>query len=105
MFFTDYHDLVYDTLSFTEPKMLSQLCDEIENQWQAAGVKGIFGKSKAANPGSISTALEVLEQEGLAVKNTVTHKKRTRVAWLKKSNGKRYPNQKGSSFPSTLQPA
>jgi DNA-binding PadR family transcriptional regulator len=89
--FTDYVSLVYETLSFTEPKTGSQIYTEIEELWDSQGKKGFFGGKKTPSLYGIYAALETLEKEGFAEKEaTRPHsQKAPRLKWRKRRAGRR----------------
>lgn len=100
--FTDYPSLVYETLSFTEPKASSQIYAEIKELWDSQRKRGFFGGKKTPSPGGIYAALRTLEKEGFAEKEaTRPHsQKAPRLKWRKKKAGRR--SRKDHSSPKRL---
>lgn len=104
--FTNYLDLVLGVLSFQEYKTGAQIYTEIEERWEAQGVRSFFGGRKIPSLGGIYVALERLEKQGFAEKIITQEEddKAPRMRWRKKEGGQRVKRKQLFSF-SFLKPA
>lgn len=98
--FTKYYELVLGILSFQEYKTGAQIYTEIEDGWEAQGIRGFFGGKKIPSLAGIYAALERLEQQGLA-ERLITQEAgdaAPRMRWRKKEGGQRVKRKQLFSF-------